>query len=282
MTHFLFNVHKLNKHQTHETASQLYATLEELARPTNQFFDNDDAYHHHLIGKLMFFINLYKDMHNELFINETVVCDNYMQFARNLCAKYGYTTNAMADACEDYTTFILEQLEDILDLLDTNNISIDDVIEHVNGYEQFNFQELQFIADCCYATYKDYKIMRMVDGKYQDEVDYECIRRTVAINQYCDEFNCNHEDLLVQEIFDDKMEYTAGEFFEFLVQNNIDDMDFVLDYDGLRTINDWLIYVINTMLDVNLVLIREQDFNAAQNTVNLVDKLTKLLETMNY
>ena len=70
--------------------------------------------------------------------------------------------------------------------------------------------------------------------------------------------------------------------FEFLVQNSIDDIDFVLDYDGLRTINDWLIYVINTMLDVNLDLIKLQDFDAAQNNVNLVDKLTKLLKTMNY
>lgn len=249
--YFVFNEFKLNMRQLHNDANELYATLEEFNRP-NQFFKNDQDYKHHLIGKLWFFITTHMTCHNQLFINETVICDNYNIFARLL--SNGYTNDDINDAIADYQLWLTEMIDDILNIIDENDISFDDVIEHINGYEQLNHQEMQFVLSCYYASLKDYKIERLVDGKYCDEVDYSQARKAQAVNDYCNQYNCKTEDLLIREIFDtfDGTLYTKEEFYNFCEQYNLDGCDIVLGFeDDLKTIAQWLEYTALTYEQLN-------------------------------
>lgn len=265
---FVFNEFKLNMKQLHTTANELYATLEEFKRP-NQFFNTDEDYKHHLIGKLWFFITTYQVCHNALFINETVICDNYNLFATQLSTNY--TNDDINDAIADYQHWLANMIDDILNMIDENDISFDDVIEHINGYEQLNYQEMQFILDCYYASLKDYKIERLVDGQYQDEVDYEQVRKTVAVNDYCKQYDCKPEDLLIQEIFDtDNTLYTKEEFYEYCKQYGFDGCDIVLGFeDDLKTIPQWAEYTALTYEQLNddLIAIGEDESTINANKV---------------
>lgn len=147
--HFMFNGFKLNVEQTHDVAHQLFEILDEFNVQKNELFCGI-RYRDHIIGKLKFFIDLYNDMSNIANINETVVIDNY--YAMLAIIARNYSQEDLSDIMNDYEQFLLNKINEILDLIDSKNLSdIDDIISFISDYDYLNFQEQQFIVNCYYA-----------------------------------------------------------------------------------------------------------------------------------
>lgn len=268
---FKFDDYKLNYAQTHETAHQLYHTIEEFSH-SNPFIEFGKDNKHHLIGKLKFFIDLYVETAMHLHINETVVIDNYYAFLKQVAQ--GYTDDDLSDAYNDYKNWIIKIINDPLDNMDENHITdIDEVINHIQGYEFLNFQEQQLILDCYYSTLADYKIMRKTENGYEDEVYYHDTRFMIAIDDYLNRYNCDHTDLQIVRVYKDDEYYTEKEFYCYLRQHNID-ADFVIGFDDVKTIKEWIQYIILTLVEVI------DDLKKLDNTEEEIQANQELIEQL--
>lgn len=265
----LFNNFKLNVAQLHDTTHQLYHTIEEFNK-SNVFFDNDTDYKNHLIGKLRFFIDLYCDAHLHEHINETVVLDNYQAMLQVI--SNSYTQDDLNDAFSDYKEFIFKMIDDIFDSLDDNQLfEMDDVINFVNGFTNINFQEAQLIVDCYIASLANYKI---ITKNGENETDYTDYRETIAINNFCETYNCNVDDIIVKRLYDEQEYYTAKEFYKYMLQECDVDFDVILDFDDkILTIREWISHTIQLLTDVNRDLIKFEDFETVLDNIKTINKL---------
>lgn len=270
---FIFYTYKLNCAQTHETAHQLYETIEGFNRENFSLYSAKVK--NHLIGKLKFFIDLYAIVSMRLHINETVVIDNYYAFLKQIAR--GYTEDDLSDVYNDYSDWIADTIDAILNHIDEDHITdIDEVIDTMQGYACLNFQERQFVLDCYYSTLADYKIMRKTENGYEDEIDYHDTRLMIAVDDYLNKYNCDHTDLQIVRIYKDDEYYTEKEFYDYLQQHNVD-ADFVIDFDDIKTIKEWIQYTILTLEEVINDLKKLDDTeNEIQANQELIEQLKSL------
>lgn len=139
--YFYFNNVAMNMEQAHNTVHQLHYSIRD--------FNMD--YLNRAIGRLKFFIDLYMDIESQLQINETVVIDNYIEFAKKLCV--GYDDDELSDLMNDYYVYLQNQIADIMNIIKENNMTdIEDIINFIGSQKHLNFQEQQFILDYYYAV----------------------------------------------------------------------------------------------------------------------------------
>lgn len=197
-----FGKYLLSTKQLLDTASQLYLTLDDFETNTGrEFFETDEQYRNHIVGKLKFFIDLYTNINIITMYNDTATADTYYAFLKLLCPDYN--DDDFSDVMNDYANWLDDIIDDIFDVFDADGwYDNDEVLSFISNNDQFNFQEQQFIIDCYYSTCGKWKIMLQTDDGLEYETDYINCRKLAAINSFCKEHNCDVDDIFVQEFND--------------------------------------------------------------------------------
>jgi hypothetical protein len=193
-----FNLHtfKLNIEQLRITANQLHETIAQFKHERDvQYFDTDEEYRNHITGKLKFFIDIYASV-----CDDESTCYNYYAFMYQLCNDYD--DDDLSDVMNNYFDFITDLIDSLFEVFERDGwIDIDEVHSHLDTLDNINFQEQQLIMDCYISKCGDYKIMRQDNyGCLCDECDYHGCLKEAAINDYCREFKCSRDNILIQEI----------------------------------------------------------------------------------
>lgn len=192
---FEFHKFRLNVEQLQLTTNQLHETISQFGHERDvQYFNNDEEYRNHIVGKLKFFIDMYANAYSDEDVNQ-----NYYAFMHQLCRDYSY--DDLLDVRNTYFDFITNLIDSLFEIFERDGwVDIDEVHGHLDSMDNINFQEQQFIMDCYVSKCRSYKIIRWIDDKLCDEQDYYYCLKEAAINAYCREFKCSRSDIMIQEI----------------------------------------------------------------------------------